>query len=1275
MGAVGRVQGVELVQGALDRLRPPRAAPEVRYKSGVGSVYTPVNRYSRKGRQMNPSDQAVVSSAPASLPLSELFLSELREAGILQERQQVEACRREAEAARTRGRIGTSEAVPDYWLAKPPRDLFGIALSGGGIRSATFNLGLLQGLAESKLLRHFDYLSTVSGGGYIGSFWSRWRSRPGPSTGVLPEDVAFPAVEQPGGEDRAIRHLREFSNFLSPRLGLFNLETGNIASVLVASIVPSLLASLCFLLLALYAWAACAWALFSSPPLASLAGLLLALFGIQVFFEGTWRRCSQAEQRSGGVYAIALLFVLAAAGLAWWYWFLAHGRVLGWAWIPVPLPRAGWIPLGLGGWRGFANFLAASPYLLGGRLFAPAGAAAAGAATLVLGRWVFSRRWTTFVRRSRRGAVDRALSRSLFALAAWLVASAIWMAAAWLVARYEGLGGLSVFGLAGASGGLFSWARKLLSEQPSRPQVGGFTERLKPLIPQVLAYVTVALLLVGCAAAMIYCASAWGQSPAARLAPLLVAAVATALTLVFFNPNEVGFHAFYRARLSRAYLGASNPAWAASGNRLAGDAEQDDCSIEALPAGRPFHLVCCTANDLSGDHLANLHRGARSAVLSRVGYSVGEDWTGWQGGDWEPPTLGSAITASGAAFNSHMGSKSMTWGPAVTFLMAAFNLRLGLWLPHPLHWTNPRRPSRFLIGLPFYKELLSISQAGTHASHAAPGDPSPIAPCAQGSDVHLSDGGHFENMALYELIRRHCRYILVADCGADPDIAFDDLGNAVRRIREDFGVEIDIDLRPLRPGANGFAEQPMVAGDIRYPTGDTGVLLFFKPTLVGNEPADILQYKRRNGAFPHETTGDQFYDEAQWESYRRLGRHAARSAFRFLQSAVVSGAEVFTRARFEWFPVPPAARESFPRLAARVSELEARLRDERCSRLLREVYKEIDELDRQAKLEPVAPAPSGDGARASAAERAADLSGEELAASLQVLRLGILFMEEVFFEADLETNADHRVNLGWLNYFARWVYAPLFRMWWPLLKSMYHARFARFLEARFDLPHLQDSTPGVEEVETWAEWVGHEGRGGFAWECWKRRFADREALSRRMAGKVLHQYRLKMSYEGREDPYDIQAALVPLRATDCMAAWEAEDFFVPPGLWGIGIGEDFLGKLAALLRDRTLVVRLPSAAPGSPIMLGQGATAGAGMSEPVRRRERTTDSQLYRCAGFREAWYDEAHEQLRDPITDRLLDADLGALFTVQGRGLTPEEARSSCWLIRPPFGPSAPPR
>lgn len=115
-------------------------------------------------------------------------------------------------------------------------DLLGLALSGGGIRSATFNLGILQGFAHLGLLRRFDYLSTVSGGGYIGAWLVAWIKREGDPLEVeqqlkpnrekqaearrlLAKDMV---VEE---EPEPIYHLRSFSNYLSPRLGLFSIDT------------------------------------------------------------------------------------------------------------------------------------------------------------------------------------------------------------------------------------------------------------------------------------------------------------------------------------------------------------------------------------------------------------------------------------------------------------------------------------------------------------------------------------------------------------------------------------------------------------------------------------------------------------------------------------------------------------------------------------------------------------------------------------------------------------------------------------------------------------------------------------------------------------------------------------------------------------------------------------------------------------------------------------------------------------------------------------------
>ena len=143
-------------------------------------------------------------------------------------------------------------------------NLVGLAFSGGGIRSATFNLGILQGLAEQKLLKHVDYLSTVSGGGYIGSWFGSLVRRQGGDEGGFErtEDLLHPIrrLQPPGienGSDVAaaesekepepIAHLRAYSNFLAPKVSLFSQD----ALSLIAAYVRNLIASLLVLLPAL----------------------------------------------------------------------------------------------------------------------------------------------------------------------------------------------------------------------------------------------------------------------------------------------------------------------------------------------------------------------------------------------------------------------------------------------------------------------------------------------------------------------------------------------------------------------------------------------------------------------------------------------------------------------------------------------------------------------------------------------------------------------------------------------------------------------------------------------------------------------------------------------------------------------------------------------------------------------------------------------------------------------------------------------------------------
>src|SRR5437762_2547407 len=99
-----------------------------------------------------------------------------------------------------------------------------LCISGGGIRSATFGLGILQGLARCGLLEKFHYLSTVSGGGYIGSWLSAWiRNHPNGIRGVV-EDLKRRPDSTLHPEPQPVRHLREFSNYLAPRTSLTSVD-------------------------------------------------------------------------------------------------------------------------------------------------------------------------------------------------------------------------------------------------------------------------------------------------------------------------------------------------------------------------------------------------------------------------------------------------------------------------------------------------------------------------------------------------------------------------------------------------------------------------------------------------------------------------------------------------------------------------------------------------------------------------------------------------------------------------------------------------------------------------------------------------------------------------------------------------------------------------------------------------------------------------------------------------------------------------------------------
>ncbi len=1084
----------------------------------------------------------------------------------------------------------------------PPRDLTGIALSGGGIRSATFNLGLLQGLRRLDVLDRLDYLSTVSGGGYIGSCWSAWRFRAHETDRDEERETQRPSTpfQETGragvGRDAAasddpVQHLREFSNFLAPRLGLLSWDSGRMVVTVLSSILPSLLAALSLLALAILVWTLLAWGLLATDPLVStiLFGVLTAV--AMSAMERSWRRLG--EELSLGKYVRALLVCLAlTVGL--WLALLHHpsapfaldgappfatgadepfGGAVG---LPVPLVDAG-----VSGWT-----LLLTPvvvWVILSLLFS-------------LGRFLGSRRIRTHQDRLDRSAFDRLHARLLLLAGVWIGAVLLWWVSIllWEWARL-GFEAEITAGLVGSTGltvWLFSQLQKRMSGEFTAAVGRTLLQRLRPVLPALLAYLAIALLLV-CLMVALLALEAATPTASGQLILGGAATLALLLILVFFDPNEVGLHTFYRARISRAYLGASNPDPRARGRTE--EQRDDDVELSAVPRSGPCHLICCAANDLSSRELGGLHRGARSAVLAPAGFSVDGRAREWEG---DSPTLSAAATASAAAFNPLMGDRSRGLGPAVTFLMAAFNLRLGLWLPGvaPDEGADSRTPSRSarsnpmgLSGWPFFLELFGHARA-------------------DGPQVHLSDGGHFENMAVYELIRRHCRFIVASDCGMDPDVEFNDLGNLVRRVRADFGVDIQIDLSPLRPDESGRSRQAMVAGDIHYPEGDTGILLLIKPTVTGDEPADVAQYRARNPVFPHESTGDQFYDEAQWEAYRRLGEHVARAAFssgaRELQGRPpVPG--LFLQARREWQPVPEGFAERLSLFSDRIGEIDKLLRDPECTNLRRQVFREIGDLD------------PGSSKRDSDAEReaeAAAMDPADLGPALHLVRRVLLLMQEVYTREELELRANHPLYLGLMNYFARWTSAPLFRLWWPVLRTMHPRPFTRFVERHFGV-----GGPEEDWISTAKVGAPLSSEEALAFRGWSG--AD---ILLEEARRVIPYY-LSLTYLDRG--YPIQVAQLTAIPVNGDLAWRTEDFFVPAGLWGAGIGGSFLRALTtpdaagsatspeAGAPGRPDVVNDPRGDPmGGYFVLIEGRE-GDGATE---KKDLANEVQLYRSAAFRE---------------------------------------------------------
>jgi hypothetical protein len=778
-----------------------------------------------------------------------------------------------------------------------------LCLSGGGVRSASFGLGVLQGLSEARLLGGIDYLSTVSGGGYVGGWFSAWRLRAAERNEPDPV-VTLGAQTEPD----ALKRLREFIKFLDPRTGSLSPDTWTLGGTIVRNLlvtwlllIPTLAAAvmvprLYFGILglpsqtalvpntALIAWCGKDWipiligiaiaSTYAAHELPSLgnralgtrsfiAGFLTPVLVVEILFSihRYWSDWFHLETSLGNEMTVAAIAMV----LPW----ILGGAMTGRFWRPwtwLAAIAAG----GLGRW--LASMIHA--FL---KHEASAHPAHFTVYDLPIALTLLFFQFTLFVGLASREMTDedrewwaRAAAWILIAAVVWLVVGTVSMLApvwldrlvSWLAISRgkERAAAAAVTVLCGVAAYWLSARQKLHSTALA-----------------LIAPLSVALLLIligdGDRALLerIHAMAIFHESPhpvGAALPENVLGLAVLALTAVvlgrLISSTKFSLHDMYRARLVRTFLGASRGASERTPSLFTGFDAGDEIAIDQLRlVPRPFHIVNVTM-DLVGDaRLATEQTKAASFTMSPLhagfrerNYRPSSDYAGGL-------TLGQAMTTSGAAVSPNMGAAS---SPALTFLLATLNARLGVWLGNPA----ARGKDTWMLRTPAFGLTTLVNELLGRTTDSS-------------RYVYLSDGGHFENLALYEMVARRCRYVIVSDAGCDTTYCFADLANAIRRVRIDFGIPIDFPAGvPISAPGTGRAR--WAVGTIGYsavdPLAQDGVIVYLKPALIGDEPIDVVNYARSHAAFPQQSTMNQWFDTAQFESYRMLGLHTVQSLCR-----------------------------------------------------------------------------------------------------------------------------------------------------------------------------------------------------------------------------------------------------------------------------------------------------------------------------------------------------------------------------------------------------------
>lgn len=810
---------------------------------------------------------------------------------------------------------------------KLPRDTVGLALSGGGIRSATFCLGVLQGLAALRKLRKVDFVSTASGGGYVGAFVGRLFHR----RLVTVQNNPAVAVEQVlrNTGSAPLRWLRTQADYIAASGPTDDRQN---AAVYLRN------------LFTIHA--------------------ILGIFSLAVF--GLIRGAGDWLERRGLLPELPSLATAPDWVSPWWF-------------IPVAILFLGVIPLALGYWaapRNGRNEAYNPVTLLAGLtvlMFVTYGFATGGPhQALVIGLLIvlLALLWVEIARYGSklpeillgpgahplpesqviRNRVTRALGECLAMLGMIIAFLLIDTVARYISAHsngreqlqhlWGGIGSL-ISGLYVVTAFVTPWVQKLTKHPEGKPQSGLVKSSKIGLSLGAGMALTLLILALDTASHSLFDRTEHGGWIITATAFIFSAFVARGYAFV----NNSSLHATYAARLTRTFLGASNPERIHhNGRNISEDVKlshpEDDMPLsEYQPEqqGGPLHIInTCLNETIDSASLRDL-RGRRGLSLAcgPCGVSLGrsthalwdtqnrnalcaiqgrvDEFDAFRTRDGgplpvEPMTLGAWTAISGAAFTTGAGKS----GSAASSMLAGLtNIRLGYW------WdTNPCGKAaqrefwpnfwEFLKRVPWrlfrvQNMLIREFRDRFHGPY--------------NRLWYLSDGGHFDNSAVYELIRRRLPFIIACDAGDDADYSFSNTAELVRLARIDFGAEIEFLEPKPKPGSEGWyrfgAEAATIPQWIRAwlnpdelgglcevsrpdgyhaslarisysggGPGSIGWLLFLKSGMTGDESLDLLSYRLKNSHFPNDSTLDQSYDESQWESYRCLGEHVSRKVLR-----------------------------------------------------------------------------------------------------------------------------------------------------------------------------------------------------------------------------------------------------------------------------------------------------------------------------------------------------------------------------------------------------------